>query len=100
ARLFASRWGPVLRFLMPFVLLAAVYVPLRRALDEMAWEVRVRAAVRRSLTGESAKVIESRVRIERHEIELVLVLLGTTEDAERTRRRLARDIRGASGIAP
>lgn len=100
ARLFASSWGPVLRFLMPFILLAAVYVPLRRGLDEMAWAVRVRAAVRRSISSESAKVIESRVRIERHEIELVLVLLGTTEDAGRVRTRLDRDIRRASGTAP
>jgi len=100
ARLFESSWGPVLRFLMPFVFLAAVYVPLRRALDEMAWEVRVRAAVRRAITSEPAKVIESRVRIERHEIELVLVLLGTTQDADRARTRMDRDIRRASGIAP
>ena len=45
ARLFELRWGSVLRFLMPFALLAAVYLPLRRALDEVAWEVRVRIEV-------------------------------------------------------
>jgi uncharacterized hydrophobic protein (TIGR00271 family) len=31
ARLFESRTGPALRLLMPFVLLAVIYVPLRRA---------------------------------------------------------------------
>jgi hypothetical protein len=100
ARVFASRWGPVLRFLMPFILLAAVYVPLRRALDEMAWEVRVRAAVRNAITGEPARVIDSRVRIERREVELVLVLVGTTQDADRARARLDREVRRASGVAP
>ncbi len=100
ARVLASRFGPVLRFLMPFMLLAAVYVPLRRALDEMAWEVRVRAAVRNAIAGEPARVIESRVRIERHEVELVLVLVGTTQDADRARARLDRAIRRASGVAP
>lgn len=50
---FESRWGPVMRFLMPFLLLAAVYVPLRQALDEVAWQVRVRAAVRASLAQPS-----------------------------------------------
>jgi uncharacterized hydrophobic protein (TIGR00271 family) len=100
ARVFASRWGPVLRFLMPFILLAAVYVPLRRALDEMAWEVRVRAAARSAIAGEPGRVVESRVRIERHEVELVLVLVGTTQDADRARARLDREIRRASGVAP
>jgi hypothetical protein len=100
ARIFASRWGPALRFLMPFILLAAVYVPLRRALDEMAWEVRVRAAVRSAISGEPARVIESRVRIERREVELVLVLVGTIQDADRARARLDREIRRASGISP
>ncbi len=100
ARVFASRFGPALRFSMPFILLAAVYVPLRHALDEVAWEVRVRAAVKRSLSADPARVIESRVRIERHEVELVLVLLGTTEDADRTRARLGRELRRVSGVAP
>lgn len=34
SRLFASRGGPALRLLMPFTLLAVLYVPLRRALVE------------------------------------------------------------------
>jgi uncharacterized hydrophobic protein (TIGR00271 family) len=100
SRLFASRWGPALRFLMPFVLLAAVYVPLRRALDEVAWEVRVRASIREALANEPSRVVQSRVRVERRQVDLVLVILGDTKDADRARSRLNRQIGEASGTTP
>jgi len=100
SRLFESRWGPVMRFLMPFVFLAGIYVPLRRALDEVAWQVRVRAAVRESLAHEPLKVVQSRVRIERHEVDVVVVVLGKAADAERSRTRLDAEIRQASGVKP
>ena len=100
AVLFESRAGPLLRFLMPLVLLAAVYVPLRRALDEVAWEVRVRAAVLGSLEREPRKVVQSRVRVERHQVDLRVVLLGSTADAEASRERLNAEIAEASGVAP
>lgn len=98
--LFESRWGPVMRFLMPFVLLAIVYVPLRRALDEVAWQVRVRAAVRESLAREPLRIVQSRARVERHEVDLVVVVLGKAPEAERSRARLDADIRRASGVTP
>ncbi|HET9953659.1 MAG TPA: DUF389 domain-containing protein, partial [Polyangiaceae bacterium] len=88
AKLFESRLGPLLRLAMPLILLAAVYLPLRRALDEVAWEVRVRAAVRTSIAREPLRVVQTRVRVERHEIELVMVILGTTRDAESARERI------------
>jgi uncharacterized hydrophobic protein (TIGR00271 family) len=99
-RLFASRAGPVLRFLMPFVLLAALFVPLERALNEVAWEVRVRGAVSASLAREPSRLVESKVRVERHEVEIVVVLLGTAADAEDTRARLVADIEPVSGVTP
>jgi uncharacterized hydrophobic protein (TIGR00271 family) len=100
SRVFASGWGPALRFAMPFLLLAAVYVPLRHALDEVAWEVRVRAAVRESIAREPLRIVQSRVHVERHEIEIVVVLLGKTEDAEVARTRLDAQIRKVSGVVP
>jgi uncharacterized hydrophobic protein (TIGR00271 family) len=100
SRVFESRWGSSLRFLMPFVLLAAVYLPLRHALNEVAWEVRARAAVRASIAHVRQQVVQSRVHVERHEIEVVLVLLGKNEDADATRTRLNIDIRRASGVVP
>lgn len=100
ARLFDSRGGPLLRFLMPFALLAAVYVPLRQALDEVAWQVRVRAAVQASLAREPHRVVQSRTRVERREVEVAVVLLGKAEDAERARVRLDADIRQVAGVKP
>lgn len=100
ARLFESRGGPLLRLAMPFVLLAAVYVPLRRALDEVAWEVRVRGAVRSALNREPRPVVESRAQVARHAVDVVVVLLGKAEDAEKTRRRLTDSIERVAGIVP
>jgi uncharacterized hydrophobic protein (TIGR00271 family) len=100
AGLFESHAGPALRFLMPFVLLAAVYVPLRRALDEVAWQVRVRAAVQDVLRREPSKVVESRVRVERHEVDVLVVLVGKTKDAEAARARLDAEIRAVADVVP
>jgi uncharacterized membrane protein len=100
ARIFASRGGPALRFLMPVVLLAAVYVPLRRALNEVAWEVRVRGAVQQSIARETHHVVDSRVHVGRHEVDVALVILGMTSDAEAARARLESEIGPASGVVP
>lgn len=99
-RLFESNAGPALRFLMPLVLLAVVYAPLRQALDEVAWQVRTRAAVRDSLEREGHKIVQSRVRVERREVDVLVVLLGNTAAAESSRARLDGEIRQASGVVP
>lgn len=98
--LFESRLGPLLRFSMPLVLLAAVYVPLRRALNEVAWEVRARAEVQAALKREPRRIIESRVRLERRDIEVQLVMLGSAADAEAAQQRLSRVIAEKSGASP
>jgi len=100
SRLFESRLGPLLRFFMPFILLAAVYVPLRRALDEVAWEVRARQAVRDALAAEPLRVVESKAQVARHGVDLVVVVLGKTREADATRLRLARRIERVSGVKP
>jgi hypothetical protein len=75
-------------------------VPLRRALDEVAWEVRARQAVRDALAAEPLRVVESKAQVARHGVELVVVVLGKTTEADATRRRLAQRIEGASGVRP
>lgn len=100
SRLFGTRLGPVLRFLMPVALLLAVYVPLRRSLDEMAWQVRARAAVRDAIAREPQRVVQTRVRVERRQVEIVLVLLGSTSDAEAARARLDLAVRQSAGVVP
>jgi uncharacterized hydrophobic protein (TIGR00271 family) len=100
ADLFESKAGPALRFLMPFALLAAVYLPLRTALDEVAWQVRVRAAVQSAIARENREVVQTHLRVERNEVEVRLVLLGTTEQAEASSARLDEEIRALAGVEP
>jgi uncharacterized hydrophobic protein (TIGR00271 family) len=98
--LFESRWGPILRFLMPFLLLAIVYVPLRRALDEVAWQVRVRAAVQAAIARELPGIVENRVRVEHREVDIGIVLVGDTKRAEAVEKRVLADVRTAAGVEP
>lgn len=99
-RWFGSRSGPWLRLLMPFILLAIVYMPLRRALNEVAWEVLVRAAVQKSIAGLPQPIVQSRVRVERHHVDVAVVLLGKSSDADSARLQLERDIRPVAGVVP
>lgn len=100
ASLFQSRLGPALRFSMPLLLLATVYVPLRRALDEVVWEVSARRAVRDALAGETLRIVQSRSQVARHTVDVVVVLLGTASDADATRTRLASKIERVAHIKP
>lgn len=100
SRVFESRLGPALRFSMPFILLASVYVPLRQALDDVAWEVRARKAVRDALAQEPLRVVDSRSQVARHGVDLVVVILGKAKDAEAARLRLSQRVEKAAGIKP
>jgi uncharacterized hydrophobic protein (TIGR00271 family) len=99
-QLFEAHWGRWLRLLMPFVLLAIVYVPLRRALDEVAWQIRVRTAVQSTVESLPQRVVERRVRVGRREVEVLVILLGKSTDAEAARARLDGQIREISGVTP
>ncbi len=100
AGLFESRFGPVLRFLMPFALLGVVYVPLRKALDEVVWHARARSVVQAAIAKEHLRIVDTRVRIEHHEVDVVLVVLGDTQTAAGARRRLQPEIERGCGVAP
>jgi uncharacterized hydrophobic protein (TIGR00271 family) len=98
--LFASRGGPWLRLLMPFMLLGAVYVPLRKGLDEVAWQIGARKEVNTAIERLALRVVQSRVRVERQQIDLTLILVGSTKDADAARQRLEHEIRGATDVTP
>jgi uncharacterized hydrophobic protein (TIGR00271 family) len=100
ARFYSWRAGGMLRVAMPFVLLALVYVPLRRALDEVTWQVRVRNEATAVLDGLDVEVVTSRMRVERHQVEASVVLIGRRGDAERVRALLDGELRRISGVAP
>lgn len=98
--LFASRSGPWLRLLMPFMLLAAVYVPLRQGLNEVAWQIAARRNVNAAIERLSSRVVQAHIRVERKQIELTLVLVGSTKDAEAASQLLEAEIRGATDVTP
>jgi uncharacterized hydrophobic protein (TIGR00271 family) len=100
AKVFASPGGSWLRLSMPLVLLAAVYVPLNRALDEVAWQIRARSHVMEAIDSFSRQTLHSHVRVERGTVEVLLVLLGSGDDATRARTSLEGEIRRSVGVAP
>jgi uncharacterized hydrophobic protein (TIGR00271 family) len=99
-QLFEAHWGRWLRVLMPFMLLAMVYIPLRQALDEVAWQIRVRNSVQVTVDSLPQRVVESRIRVGRREVEVLVILLGKNADAEAARSRLDGQIRQISGVTP
>jgi hypothetical protein len=100
ARLFRSPTGPVFRALMPVALLAAVYSPLRSGLNEVAWQIESRAAIESAISALPGRVVESRLRVDRRQVELVIFLLGTPAEASSARESLAEQIGTATGVTP
>ena len=100
SRVFASPGGPAMRLALPFALLAIVYVPLRDALNEVAWQIRVRSAVNGSLGALATQLVHSRLRVERGQVDVRLLVVGTPDDAEGIQSRLSRDLARASGVSP
>lgn len=98
--LFGSRYGLGMRLLLPAIVLAAVAVPLKRALDEVAWEVRVRDAIQREIQAENPQAVQSALTIERKSVALRLLIIAAPEEAAELERRLGTRIEVVSGIRP
>lgn len=97
---FGSRYGLAMRVLIPALFLAAVFVPLRRALDEVSWEVRARDAVRRIVQEESPHAIQTAVVVDRHALSLRLFTVGSATRAADLERRIIARVRRATGVTP
>jgi uncharacterized hydrophobic protein (TIGR00271 family) len=99
---FGSRFGPALRVLMPVVFVAIVIVPLRRALDEVAWATRTRAEVQHILDALpiAKHAVRSSLGVERRSISVRLVIVGNGETAGDLKRELAKQIRDTTGVVP
>lgn len=102
SRVFGSRYSRVLRIATPMLLVAAVIVPLSRALDQVAWEVRARAAVARVMDGATASgsVVQSNVAVERGAVAVRMYLVGSYENASALERRMTTSIAAATGVEP
>jgi hypothetical protein len=85
---------------MPFLLLAAVYVPLRKALDEVAWQIRVRSTVQQVLSRLPQRIVHSKVFVERGTVEIALVVLGTASDAIQSKGFLLDELKRVTDAPP
>jgi uncharacterized hydrophobic protein (TIGR00271 family) len=99
---FGSRLSPVLRFLMPALLLAIVYLPLRQALSEVTWQVRTRKAVERALEAAAVadRLVRSSVVVERGTVAVQLLVVGRTSEADALERRLLAQLAESTGVRP
>ncbi len=97
---FSSRLGPLVRFAMPALLVAIVFLPLRSALAHVTWEVRVRSAAQAALRSLPGPHVQSSLRIEGDNVTLSVVAIGTQGDAANLRRALAAPIARAAGSEP
>lgn len=101
-RLFGHRYGPLLRVLVPLSLLAAVYIPLSRALSAVAWDVRIRGQVQSILEREipHEQAVQNTLLVQRRQISLRVVLVAKPAGARELEARLRQRIAQVSGVEP
>lgn len=99
---FGSKYGPVLRFAMPLVFIGPVYLPLRQALEEVAWKVRVRDEVARALDElpTAKRAFRSNVEVERSGITIRLVIVGDNKAALKLKTDLTTRVAATAGLSP
>jgi uncharacterized hydrophobic protein (TIGR00271 family) len=99
---FGSRYSPLLRLLMPLVLVAAVYLPLRRALAEVSWEVRVRTELQQLLAELplASSAVRSQLVIEGHNVHARLVVVAGAEQAAELQKTLESRAAVIAGVEP
>ena len=86
--IFASRAGRAVRIIMPVALVAVVYIPLRRALEHVTWELRVRTAVNDALRSLPGETVHSSIRIDRREVSVRVVTMAQAGEADLLRKQL------------
>lgn len=100
--MFGARYGRVLRWVMPLMLVATVYFPLRGALEEMAWQARVRASVARLLSAVpmAQSAVRQVVAVERHSVTLRLIVIASPDAAADLERDLQARVAAVAGVVP
>ncbi|MBL9101173.1 MAG: DUF389 domain-containing protein [Myxococcales bacterium] len=99
---FGVRYGLVWRLVLPTLLLASVYVPLRAALGEVAWKIQVRDAVTRILRelAPEDRSVRTTLVVEPNTVRIHLALIGSPEDARAVEEALRVRVAAASGLEP
>ncbi len=99
-RVFGSRYGGVMRVLVPAAFLGLVYVPLRQALTEVTWEVRTRDAVRRIVRDADPQALQTALTVDRSALGIRLFVIGTTDQARALEDSLAARVTREVGVTP
>ena len=97
-----TRYGRVLRVLMPVVMAGAVFVPLRRAMQELSWEVRVRTAIAGLLrtSPEMRAAIRSSFKVDHHAVSIEIAIVGSAREGTRLEKLLRERVQGVAGVEP
>lgn len=99
-RLLGGRIAVVLRILLPLALLAAIYVPLRAALAEVAWQTTARADVRAALEPYADQLVRQSIDVRPGRIRLGLIAIGDRRENEAAIAALRADIERRTGTSP
>ena len=99
-RVFGSRYGGVMRVMVPAAFLGLVYVPLRQALAEVTWEVRTRDAVRRIVREEDPHAMQTALTVDRPSLAIRLLVIGTSARAREIEDSLVARVTREVGVAP
>lgn len=98
-RIVGRRLG-VLRLLIPAVLFAAIVLPLRRALEEVSWQVRVRSDVEHVLRTVPGAVVRQSLEVRGGAVRVRLFLVGSVADAQAIAADLRVKIAAIGGREP
>lgn len=101
-RAVGARYGVIWRLVLPTLLLASVYVPLRAALAEVAWKIRVRDAVTRILAevAPDDRSFRTALVVEPGAVRVRLALIGSPEEAHDVEALLVARIAAVAGSEP
>ncbi|MES2176872.1 MAG: DUF389 domain-containing protein [Gemmatimonadota bacterium] len=99
-RAFGSRYGVAMRVLIPAAFLAVIYVPLRRALTEVTWEVRTRDTVRRLVEEASPHAMQTALVVDRNALSIRLLVIGTARQARAVEDTLVTRVMRSVGVRP
>ncbi|MCA9673564.1 MAG: DUF389 domain-containing protein, partial [Myxococcales bacterium] len=94
----ASRLGFSARLVLPLALFAAIYLPLRRAVGDMAQRAEVRREVGAILADDSRRVVQSSLDITAKEVVVRAIVVGDADAALDT-ERLLRERLAELGVA-
>ncbi|MEZ4399888.1 MAG: DUF389 domain-containing protein [Kofleriaceae bacterium] len=78
----SQRLGALSRLLLPLLLLAAIYIPLQRAVREMTRRAAIRSQVSKLMADSKARIAQSAVDTSSANVSVRVVLVGSPDDAK------------------